>query len=127
MSHLQQFKVYSLIFNDVASIIKQIVPTLSRFEHKGMMGKIGVIGGSRDYCGAPFYASAASLKFGADLSYIFCSKEGSGPIKAYSPEAMVTPFYNDFDFIDQPYDEEKANESTQQIIKFFPRLWAQFK
>ena len=43
--------------------------------------------------GAPYYAGQSALKYGADLSYIFCAKEAAIPIKSYSPELMVTPFY----------------------------------
>jgi ATP-dependent NAD(P)H-hydrate dehydratase len=59
------------------------------------MGRIGVIGGSVDYCGAPYYSAVSALKFGADLSWVFCSQSSAIPIKAYSPELMVTPFYDE--------------------------------
>lgn len=57
------------------------------------MGRIGVIGGSEDYTGAPFYASKAALLFGADLVFVFCAQEALVPIKSYSPEFMVTALY----------------------------------
>ena len=63
--------------------------------HKGSMGRIGVIGGSLDYTGAPYYSALSGLKLGADLSYVFCSQLASQPIKSYSPELMVTSFYDD--------------------------------
>lgn len=31
---------------------------------------------------------------GADLAYVFCAKEAAMPIKAYSPELMVTGVYD---------------------------------
>ncbi len=75
--------------------IRSIVPPLSHSYHKGTMGRIAIIGGSRDYTGAPYYAAESALKFGADLSFIYCSNDAAIPIKCYSPELMVTPFYND--------------------------------
>ena len=60
----------------------------------GQMGRIGVVGGSLDYTGAPFYVSKASLLFGADLVFVFCAKEALIPIKSYSPEFMVTELYD---------------------------------
>lgn len=60
-----------------------------------MMGRVAVIGGSKDYTGAPFYAADGALKFGADLSFIYCSTSAAIPIKSYSPELMVTPFYDE--------------------------------
>lgn len=84
------------------------MPPLLETEHKGSMGRIGVIGGSKDFSGAPYYAAVSALKFGADLSWVYCSKSASLPIKSYSPELMVTPFYDDFlyeDNITLNYDE----------------------
>ena len=43
-------------------IVKQIVPPLNGNRHKGQAGRIGVLGGSRLYTGAPFYAAASALK-----------------------------------------------------------------
>ena len=31
---------------------------------------------------------------GADLAFVFCATEACTPIKSYSPELMVTSFYN---------------------------------
>ena len=31
---------------------------------------------------------------GADLAFVFCATEACVPIKSYSPELMVTSFYN---------------------------------
>ena len=62
--------------------------------HKGSCGRVGVLGGSPDYTGAPYYAAISALKFGADLSYVFCAAEAGPAIKSYSPELMVTPVYS---------------------------------
>lgn len=53
------------------------------------LGRVGIFGGSKDYTGAPFYASIASLRMGADLAYVFTAQEAAPAIKAYSPELMV--------------------------------------
>ena len=79
------FQTIDLVWHEIAQIVRPIIPALSREGHKGQMGRVGILGGSRDYCGAPYYASTASLKFGADLSYIFCSSMAAPPIKSYSP------------------------------------------
>ena len=78
-----------------------------------LAGRIGVIGGSRQYTGAPFYAAMAALKLvssnkacsgdclitwlmhvlcvvqGADLVTVFCAQDAAVAIKSYSPELMV--------------------------------------
>ncbi len=71
---------------------------------KGDMGIIGVIGGSIEYTGAPFYSGLSAIKAGSDLSHIFCHKEAAVPIKSYSPELIVHPAFDDSmskDFIEK--------------------------
>ena len=70
-----------------------IIP-LSSSSYKGSSGRIGVLGGSERYTGAPYYAAMASLKCGADLAFCFCAEEAAIPLKSYSPELMVAPVYN---------------------------------
>lgn len=78
-------------------VFQPLIPplTLGTSRYKGQNGRIVVIGGSRDYTGAPYYAGQSALKYGADLATILCSKEAAIPIKTYSPELMVTPLYGD--------------------------------
>lgn len=122
-SIMKTFSVFTFQYQAVAPRVVSLIPPLASTEYKGSMGRIGVVGGefvhcegleasdcldnwplgSRDYTGAPFYAADSALKFGADLAFIFCSKEASGPIKSYSPEVMVVPCYND----DDMYAESK--------------------
>jgi NAD(P)H-hydrate repair Nnr-like enzyme with NAD(P)H-hydrate dehydratase domain len=68
-----------------------LVPELTTEMHKGEAGRIGIIGGSTEYTGAPFYAGIAALKTGCDLVHIFCPQTASIPIKCYSPELIVHP------------------------------------
>lgn len=62
-----------------------------RNNHKGARGRIGIVGGARDYAGAPYFAAISAMRLGADLSYVVCSKEASQSIKSYSPELIVMP------------------------------------
>jgi ATP-dependent NAD(P)H-hydrate dehydratase len=41
---------------------------------KGSNGLVGVIGGSVEYTGAPFYSAMAAIRMGADLAHVFCHK-----------------------------------------------------
>lgn len=75
------------------ALLRNVLP-LSEDSHKGSSGRIAIIGGSARYTGAPFYAAMATLKTGADLSYIFTAHEAAIPIKCYSPELMVAPVYS---------------------------------
>ncbi|XKL67931.1 hypothetical protein PGB90_003422 [Kerria lacca] len=72
--------------------VKSLPSILTEEKHKGQAGRIGIIGGSLEYTGAPYFAGITALKCGADLSYIFCMKDAAIPIKSYSPELIVLPF-----------------------------------
>jgi ATP-dependent NAD(P)H-hydrate dehydratase len=74
-------------------IINKSFPPLKNTSLKGDNGRIGVIGGSYEYTGAPYYAAISSLKVGADIAHIFCSKSAANAIKSYSPEIIVHPVF----------------------------------
>lgn len=65
--------------------VSGILPQLHSRGYKGDNGRVGVVGGSYEFTGAPFYSAISALKTGADLAHIFCSKSSSVSIKAYSP------------------------------------------
>lgn len=77
--------------DNLVLLVKNIVPSLIESKHKGQDGRIGVVGGSLEFTGAPFYSGITALKTGADLVHIFCCKAAGSPIKSYSPELMVHP------------------------------------
>ncbi|XP_047022045.1 ATP-dependent (S)-NAD(P)H-hydrate dehydratase [Helicoverpa zea] len=91
--------------------IKACIPPLDLSSHKGQAGRIGVIGGSLEYTGAPYFAGISALRVGADLSHIFCTKDSAAVIKSYSPELIVHPL------LDWP-------NSVQEISVWFERLHA---
>lgn len=99
-----------------------IVP-LSSSSYKGSSGRVGVLGGSARYTGAPYYAAMASLKCGADLAFCFCAEEAAIPLKSYSPELMVAPVYNAADFgralrkIKDVDDEVPWDDETNELIE----------
>ena len=57
--------------------VQRLVPPLSFDSRKGQNGRIGVLGGSYEYTGAPYYAAQSALQAGADLAYVFCA-DGAG-------------------------------------------------
>lgn len=77
---------------ELQAAAKTFPPPLAESKHKGQAGRIGVIGGSSEYTGAPYFAGITALRCGADLTYIFCMKDAAIPIKSYSPELIVLPF-----------------------------------
>uniref|UniRef100_A0A8D1VQ21 ATP-dependent (S)-NAD(P)H-hydrate dehydratase n=1 Tax=Sus scrofa TaxID=9823 RepID=A0A8D1VQ21_PIG len=72
-------------------LVRNIIPPLTTKKHKGQDGRIGVVGGCREYTGAPYFAAISALKVGADLSHVFCTQEAAPVIKSYSPELIVHP------------------------------------
>ena len=113
----------------ISKFANKLIPSLSFDKYKGQNGRIAIIGGSFEYTGAPYYAGMASLRFGADLAFIFSSESASGPIKGYSPELMVVPFYKDSDIlllndklISKSAYEKHINILAKTIIDSFPRI-----
>jgi ATP-dependent NAD(P)H-hydrate dehydratase len=78
-------------------VFQNIIPNMEEFLHKGSAGRIGVIGGSRFYTGAPFYSAFTTLRLGGDLSYVITSKSPAAVIKNYSPELIVCPVLDSHD------------------------------
>ncbi|GAB2215787.1 hypothetical protein Drorol1_Dr00020188 [Drosera rotundifolia] len=107
---------------DAVSILRSITPTLDPTKHKGQAGKVAVIGGCREYTGAPYFAAISALKIGADLSHVFCTKDAAPIIKSYSPELIVHPV------LEESYgirDEDKISVSTRvlaEVIKWMERF-----
>uniref|UniRef100_A0A8C3W5C5 ATP-dependent (S)-NAD(P)H-hydrate dehydratase n=1 Tax=Catagonus wagneri TaxID=51154 RepID=A0A8C3W5C5_9CETA len=91
--------------------VRSIVPPLTTGKHKGQDGRIGVVGGCREYTGAPYFAAISALKVGADLSHVFCTQEAAPVIKSYSPELIVHPV------LDSP-------DAVRAVGEWLPRLHA---
>jgi NAD(P)H-hydrate repair Nnr-like enzyme with NAD(P)H-hydrate dehydratase domain len=105
-------RIAKVTWSVVESFVRMVVPPLSEVGHKGTMGRIGVIGGSVDYTGAPYYSAVSALKMGADLSWVFCSEKASIPIKGYSPELMVTSFYSEDSLFQLPEGSQEFNQKV---------------
>ena len=75
----------------IAAQFRQAIPKMSKTMHKGQNGRISLVGGSREYAGAPFFASMSALRVGADLAYVLTTTDASPVIKSYSPELIVLP------------------------------------
>lgn len=75
-------------------LMHRFVPRLDLANHKGSCGRIAVVGGSLDYCGAPYFAGMAALRCGADLAYVICPPDAATAIKAYSPDLCVRPLFS---------------------------------
>lgn len=94
----------------------QIIPPSDGSLHKGQAGRVGVVGGSRDYTGAPFYSSYAALRLGADLAHVVCEPVASTVIKTYSPDLIV------HSFLSSPGDENEYATHQKEFEALLDRL-----
>ena len=102
------------------------VPELSSQSAKGGAGRLAVVGGSLEYTGAPYFAAAAMLHGGADLSHVFCERSAGTAIKSYSPELIVHPVLQ----ATPPGSAQPSEEEIQQMVataseevgQWFPRV-----
>ncbi|PRW57185.1 ATP-dependent (S)-NAD(P)H-hydrate dehydratase isoform X4 [Chlorella sorokiniana] len=95
--------------------VAQLVPDLAPDKYKGQAGKIAVVGGCREYTGAPFFASMAALKIGADISHVFCTEGAATVIKGYSPELIVHPYLPDSS--QQGGGQQGQEQARQQAVQ----------
>ena len=76
--------------------------------HKGENGKIGVIGGSYDYSGAPALSGRAALRTGADLVRVLTSEYVKDVVAGYSENLIV-------DGYDSKYFGESSVEMAERL------------
>ncbi|KAL2920957.1 ATP-dependent [Bienertia sinuspersici] len=126
---------------DAINIIRSITPTLDLSRHKGqaamslgsmlgdshilaatLTGKIAVVGGCREYTGAPYFAAISALKIGADLSHVFCTKDAAPVIKSYSPELIVHPVLEESYSVKDEDKEFTANKVLSEVKKWMERF-----
>ncbi|XP_045493765.1 ATP-dependent (S)-NAD(P)H-hydrate dehydratase [Colias croceus] len=96
---------------EILKLAQSCIPALDNKKHKGQAGRIGIIGGSLEYTGAPYFAGISALKVGADLVHIFCASQAATVIKSYSPELIVHPLLDD-------------KNAVEKISPWFERLHA---
>lgn len=69
-----------------------IMPKRQPDSHKGENGRVGIIGGSKMYYGAPILSAIAALKSGCDLSYLAVPNIHYETAKSYYPDFIVSKF-----------------------------------
>jgi ADP-dependent NAD(P)H-hydrate dehydratase len=80
--------------------------------HKGDNGVVSVVGGSRIFHGAPFFASMSSLRAGADLVYLAVPKLVAPSIRALSPDLIVFPLA----------DGKLTRGAAEGFLKWLPEI-----
>ena len=44
-------------FSEIQQVVCSIIPSLTEGLHKGQAGRIGIVGGSKEYTGAPYFSA----------------------------------------------------------------------
>jgi hydroxyethylthiazole kinase-like uncharacterized protein yjeF len=57
--------------------------------HKGQFGRVLVVGGSKNYSGAPTYSSLACINFGCDLVITYVPEVIGDVLRSYSPNMII--------------------------------------
>ncbi|AJF61410.1 Sugar kinase, YjeF-related protein family [archaeon GW2011_AR15] len=65
---------------------------ITRKDIKGQNGKVLVVGGSREYVGAPALAAIAALRTGVDIVTVCAPERVAWQINSYSPDLMTRKF-----------------------------------
>ncbi len=86
--------------------VKYRVPKKPTDAHKGVGGRVLVVGGSELYSGAPALSALSALRTGADLAFIMAPGSVARTIASYSPNLIVYGTGNNF-FTEQDIDSLK--------------------
>ncbi|MEW5297269.1 MAG: hypothetical protein WDW36_000490 [Sanguina aurantia] len=118
---------WAMQLDEIKSEVRRIVPTLTADRHKGQSGKVAVLGGCREYTGAPYFAAFAALRVGSDLSHVFCTHGAAAVIKCHSPELIVHPYFRESTEFEADELGEEARaalvaEMTAEVESWFSRL-----
>jgi ADP-dependent NAD(P)H-hydrate dehydratase len=76
---------------DADFVASKIPPRREEDSHKGMNGMVCVVGGSRNYHGAPFLCAMGAARTGVDLVYVAVPRVVATPIRSLSPDLIVLP------------------------------------
>ncbi len=68
---------------------------IHRGSKKGQNGKVLVVGGSKDYVGAPAFAALAALRCGVDLVTVCAPEKVAWTINTYSPDIITKKLLGD--------------------------------
>ena len=68
---------------------------LKRRDQKGENGRVLVVGGSKDYIGAPAFAAMAALRTGVDIVTVCAPEKVAWTINSYTPDLITKKFLGD--------------------------------
>ncbi|MCE4602992.1 MAG: NAD(P)H-hydrate dehydratase [Desulfurococcales archaeon] len=92
------------------------IPVRPKDAHKGVGGRVLVIGGSRDFIGAPILAALGAAAGGADLVYL--ASPGMIPYWAAQRSSTIIPVPLDGDYLNQGHVDQllKHSERVHAVV-----------
>ena len=84
--------------------------------HKGNNGKLLIVGGNKDFAGAPAIAGMASIGAGADLVYVCAPEKAAEAIKSTSPDLIVKSLEGDKLSLDHADEILKAAQDVDAVL-----------
>ncbi|MBI5755174.1 NAD(P)H-hydrate dehydratase [Candidatus Peregrinibacteria bacterium] len=76
--------------------IRDLLPRRKKTSHKGQNGCVLIIGGSRDFFGAPILSALGAIRTGADLVHLFVPECNFDVSRCYLPEFIVHSYSGDY-------------------------------
>lgn len=84
--------------------------------HKGNNGKILIVGGSKDYHGAPAIAGMAAIGAGVDLVYVACPESAGSFVKSNCPDLIVKSLDGDYLSVSHAEEILKLAEGVDAVL-----------
>ena len=84
--------------------------------HKGQNGSVLIVGGNRNYSGAPALAALSSLRSGVDLSVVACPNSVASPIRSYSPDLIVDSLSDNYITFDDTSRILELSEDADAMV-----------
>ena len=94
--------------------IGYFMPKREEYSNKGDFGKILVIAGSEEMCGASYLSALAAYRTGAGLVRIFTPKANRTSLQNLIPEAILTTYNDDSDMAIGTNTEEKLYKAVKE-------------
>ena len=84
--------------------------------HKGNNGKVLIVGGSKDYYGAPAISAKAAIATGVDLTYIYTPRNAALAIKSLSEDFIVKEAKDDYLSLDDLEDIMELASKVDAVL-----------
>ena len=84
--------------------------------HKGNNGRLLIVGGNKDYSGAPAIAGMAAIGAGADLVYVASPQKSAEAIKSTSPDLIVKALEGDKLSVNHADEILKLSENADAVL-----------